>query len=1280
MTLPTPLSLLPSCQLWVDGERFADGCTEGELPDDPVALTDLKVTWGRDNTLDQPEPGTCNFLIMDEGGGVKFTDVLHIGSQIDVKAQAVIYPDPTVPIFTYNPGFEDITAGQPSKGLNIGAGSVVSNAQALTGTRSVKMWPDGTRANAQLLFGPAPFSPVSGAWDAVPQTIQGQPWTFGLSVKATSLLGVPLSIRVRAVAFTGSSGATGTYTLLDPELRPPADGTWQTVSFTAVPPDGVWLGISVELVPAAPKWNDLYTDITWDSLGGAALQTNLATNPTPGSATNWQSNASANWTHAYNATDKCVEVTFTAAGVIAYPNMPASWYNVGLPVANPVLAAGVKYQRSLEVWVDAAATLKNVMAGGFVGNQALAAGQWTRVVEQFTGSGTAQYVMAASVQMMGATAGLHVKIRRAQLIENPGGTTLPYFDGSTPDTADTRYDWTGTANASTSTATDLRTAPRWDDLGAVYIDDLVLLAPAGGAGREAVVFSGRLTDMRASYDLDVGATVVACIAQTHLAELDNRYVGDEPWALERLVDRFSRIVTLSGQQLAWKVDTSVQGTLITWRDVDSQPSGGLLHQLAQSVGGALWSAFSESTGPYLWLEDINNRPSIWVLVRDPDNVIRIHQNTSQAALDRFLEIDSCDISLEPIEWFQTTEDDATRVVVTWQEQGVDTDGKNTVTSRDEVSNDVAAEMTTGRRRIQVTTQLANQTEAAKLSQALLARAQSPGWRVSGLEWDMVSTERLDPTRLDKVMTILDGVKRLGLGLMVVNMPTWFSPASGADLPLYLEGGVFRNIMGAWELELLTSNATAQGQSTVRWDDLPQARNATRTNPAYNPRNVAGGSGTWTGTRSFGTGGAGTYSDLTGISPSPTGNVTTARRKTWTTAPSSNAGTGLVIRQNSSLWFPVTAGQTVTVSCWVRFSGSGTRLAAMVLQVFTGTTVGGEGTVLATVSAASQTLQPNVWTRLSFTYLVPAGANSLGVFADILTGGTLWAVGNTLDGTAVIIEPATITRTNRATNPQDRTGGAAGWLTTRTFGSGGAGTHTHSQAVTAPSEAPSILTACRKTWTTASSTPDQTGLNLAATATDWFPVTAGEQITVSAFMRHSSATAKDFAVWVSFYNGTTMASAVPVGGSVGAPGIPAAPNTWTRVSYFVAVPAGAVGMRVITDVRSGAGPWAIGEWLEVTGLMIERATTIGVVGTYFDGDVADTATIGYDWAGATWNSVSTQATLPEYFDGSTTDTAEIDFAWAGTANSSTSTAKDLQGWQWDQFDPAISWNDLTGVGL
>jgi len=205
----------------------------------------------------------------------------------------------------------------------------------------------------------------------------------------------------------------------------------------------------------------------WDVSGVSdAVLTSLATNPTPGSTTNWQPNVSANWTHAYNATDKCVDVTFTAAGVTAQPNMPASWYNTGLPTANPTLTAGVKYQRSMEVWVDEDGTLTNVMAGAFVGGQALAGGQWTRVVEQFTGTGTAQYVMAASVRIIGAAAGMHVKIRRAQLIVNPDGVALPYFDGSTPDAAGIDYAWTGVPDASTSTATNMRAAGgRWTPLG-----------------------------------------------------------------------------------------------------------------------------------------------------------------------------------------------------------------------------------------------------------------------------------------------------------------------------------------------------------------------------------------------------------------------------------------------------------------------------------------------------------------------------------------------------------------------------------------------------------------------------------------------------------------------------------------------------------------------------------------------------------------------------------------------------------------------------------------------
>jgi hypothetical protein len=36
----------------------------------------------------------------------------------------------------------------------------------------------------------------------------------------------------------------------------------------------------------------------------------------------------------------------------------------------------------------------------------------------------------------------------------------------------------------------------------------------------------------------------------------------------------------------------------------------------------------------------------------------------------------------------------------------------------------------------------------------------------------------------------------------------------------LEGGRFTNVQGYWRLELLVSNAAAQGKSQLRWVDLP----------------------------------------------------------------------------------------------------------------------------------------------------------------------------------------------------------------------------------------------------------------------------------------------------------------------------------------------------------------------------------------------------------------------------------------------------------------------------
>lgn len=76
-----------TCELWVDGVRYADG-QAAENSADPFALADLSITWGRDNSIDQPDAATCSFEIMDPpGGSVRFDDTVALGSTVVVYSE-----------------------------------------------------------------------------------------------------------------------------------------------------------------------------------------------------------------------------------------------------------------------------------------------------------------------------------------------------------------------------------------------------------------------------------------------------------------------------------------------------------------------------------------------------------------------------------------------------------------------------------------------------------------------------------------------------------------------------------------------------------------------------------------------------------------------------------------------------------------------------------------------------------------------------------------------------------------------------------------------------------------------------------------------------------------------------------------------------------------------------------------------------------------------------------------------------------------------------------------
>lgn len=82
--MTAPGVLLPAtCELWVNGVRFADG-QPAELTTDPVALSGLTLTWGRKSTVDQPSPSVLTFTVLDPPGGNRFEQAVPLGAGVRI--------------------------------------------------------------------------------------------------------------------------------------------------------------------------------------------------------------------------------------------------------------------------------------------------------------------------------------------------------------------------------------------------------------------------------------------------------------------------------------------------------------------------------------------------------------------------------------------------------------------------------------------------------------------------------------------------------------------------------------------------------------------------------------------------------------------------------------------------------------------------------------------------------------------------------------------------------------------------------------------------------------------------------------------------------------------------------------------------------------------------------------------------------------------------------------------------------------------------------------------
>ena len=165
---------------------------------------------------------------------------------------------------------------------------------------------------------------------------------------------------------------------------------------------------------------------------------------------------------------------------------------------------------------------------------------------------------------------------------------------------------------------------------------------------------------------------------------------------------------------------------------------------------------------------------------------------------------------------------------------------------------------------------------------------------------------------------------------------------------------------------------------------------------------------WRKTRWAGSGGVGGYNYITGASDGPITGMSTYLRKYWTTPPSSmaNSGdTGFDVSLGGASSYQVNPGQDFTFSCYLRPSVT-RNLEIGVYQYLS------NGTAHSTSRVRSNTFtgQANQWTRLTFTYTVPATVSYIAVACDStansLSGAVNWVAGSTIDGTGLMATEGT----------------------------------------------------------------------------------------------------------------------------------------------------------------------------------------------------------------------------------------------------------------------------------
>jgi hypothetical protein len=366
--------------------------------------------------------------------------------------------------------------------------------------------------------------------------------------------------------------------------------------------------------------------------------------------------------------------------------------------------------------------------------------------------------------------------------------------------------------------------------GTVALGSVIQVVAALGPPYQTrlTVFLGRVTDLNATHSPYAAGSVCQVVCTDAAADLDNRYIGDEPWPQETVRQRATRVLNLSGTAYSIQFDTRPADVVVSRMDVDRRGVYDLLTELAVTSGAILRMSVTSAGDPLVYFQDPNTRPSLYSLAQNPaTNLWGVEAGAAGAT-----PLSADEILLDPTHWVRDVTDLLTRASVGWLDQsGAPDPVERTVTVIDSVGED-----TYGARAISVSTLLTTSAAATSLATALLASQAMGGvWRSTGLSWDLSASEELPPVYDARLLAIrlLDIKKRAGTAISLKDLPDW--TPTGAQTSMYVEGGTYVYGKGAdntqgWTLALDTVPG-AGGGGSVNYSSIGYAIRASDIDPA-----------------------------------------------------------------------------------------------------------------------------------------------------------------------------------------------------------------------------------------------------------------------------------------------------------------------------------------------------------------------------------------------------------------------------------------------------------------